>query len=113
MISTITFESPSLCFLYFLMFLIVFALAAVLTTYALYLLAIAQRRNPLQILAGPPTRTWFKTHLPCILEYVDSQNNPHLVDFLFHSPATSSRVHEIYVQRYGRSIRIQGLGPVR
>jgi len=52
------------------------------------------RLNPLRILAGPPARSWFKTHLNGVLD-----------------PVISPRVHEIYVQRYGRSIRIQGIGP--
>jgi hypothetical protein len=29
-----------------------------------------------------------------------------------NSPSSSPRIHELYVQRYGRSIRIQGVGPV-
>jgi cytochrome P450 len=57
------------------------------------LLCIAPRFNPLRILAGPPAHGWFKTHLNGVLD-----------------PAVSPRIHEIYVHRYGRSIRIQGIG---
>jgi hypothetical protein len=54
-----------------ILFLIVLSLIAGLLAYALYLLGIAPRFNPLQILAGPPARSWFKTHLTGVLEYVD------------------------------------------
>ena len=96
-----------------ILFQIVLSLAAGLLAYTAYLLGIAPRFNPLQVLAGPPARSWFKTHLKGVLEYVDLKNHTPLVDFLFRSPVVSPRVHEIYVQRYGRSIRIQGIGAVR
>ncbi|KAF8813584.1 cytochrome P450 [Phlegmacium glaucopus] len=73
---------------------LLFSLITVPAAFAIYLLAIAPRFNPLQVLAGPPIRSWFKTHLHGVLD-----------------PAISRRVHEHYVQKYGRSIRIQGLGP--
>ena len=53
-----------------ILFLIVLSLTAGLLAYAVYLLGIAPRFNPLQILAGPPAHSWFKTHLKGILEYV-------------------------------------------
>ena len=54
-----------------ILFLIVLSLTAGLLAYALYLLGIAPKFNPLQMLAGPPARSWFKTHLPSVLEYAD------------------------------------------
>ncbi|KAF8159536.1 cytochrome-450 hydroxylase [Crassisporium funariophilum] len=62
--------------------------------YLFYLLAIAPRFNPLQKLAGPPTTGWFKNHLNAVLD-----------------PGISPQVHEFYVKKYGRSIRIRGVGP--
>ena len=53
------------------LFLVVLSLIAGLLAYAVYLLGIAPRFNSLQILAGPPARSWFKTHLKGVLEYVD------------------------------------------
>lgn len=53
------------------MFLIVLSLTAILAVYVVYLLVIAPRLNPLRILAGPPARSWFKTHLNDVLKYVD------------------------------------------
>ena len=59
-------------FLMHILFLIVLSLIAGLVIYAIYQVGIAPRFNPLQILAGPPTRSLFKTHLNGVLEYVDS-----------------------------------------
>ena len=101
----------------YMLFLAIFlSFTAALVVYAIYLLCIAPRFNPLQTLAGPPARSWFRGHLSGVLEYVEPlffEKND-LVDFsLFRSPVISPRVHEIYVQKYGRSIRIQGVGAVR
>ncbi|KAJ3571759.1 hypothetical protein NP233_g3541 [Leucocoprinus birnbaumii] len=49
--------------------------------------------NPLQRIAGPPCKSF-------------SGNMSRILD-----PAYSHKAHEIYVKRYGRSIRIRGLGP--
>ncbi|KAF8993691.1 cytochrome P450 [Cyathus striatus] len=62
--------------------------------YVLYHLVIAPRFNPLQEIAGPPLRKWFGNHLQFVLD-----------------PTVSSKVHELYVKRYGRSIRIRGIAP--
>jgi len=35
-----------------------------------------------------------------------------VVDRFGHSPALSAKAHEFIVERYGRSIRVQGSGPV-
>ncbi|KAF8973329.1 cytochrome-450 hydroxylase [Flammula alnicola] len=70
------------------------ASVALLFTYAIYLAVIAPKFNPLQLLAGPPIQGWFKNHLYPILD-----------------PSISPQVHEFYVQKYGRSIRVQGVGP--
>ncbi|KAH8828331.1 cytochrome P450 [Flagelloscypha sp. PMI_526] len=50
--------------------------------------------NPLRRLAGPPVRGLFGNHLKAVLD-----------------PAISPRAYEALVRRYGRSIRIRGLGP--
>lgn len=52
-------------------FLIVLYLSAGLLAYAVYLVGIAPKFNPLQILAGPPAHSWLKSHLKGVLEYVD------------------------------------------
>jgi len=36
----------------------------------------------------------------------------HIVDAFDHSPAMSARTHELIVERFGRSVRVQGFGPV-
>jgi hypothetical protein len=44
------------------------ATAAFLLALLTYYLVILPKFNPLQRLAGPPTRGWFKNHLQVILE---------------------------------------------
>ncbi|KAH9485345.1 Cytochrome P450 monooxygenase 215 [Psilocybe cubensis] len=63
-------------------------------TYAFYQVVISPRLNPLRSLAGPPIRGWFQNHL-----------------YPVSDPSISPQVHKLYVNKYGRSIRIQGLGP--
>ncbi|KAF8200874.1 cytochrome P450 [Pholiota molesta] len=70
------------------------AAAAAVFSYLVYFLVITPKLNPLQRLAGPPTQGWFKNHLHHVLD-----------------PSVSPQVHEFYVQRYGRSVRLQGVGP--
>ncbi|TFK44652.1 cytochrome-450 hydroxylase [Crucibulum laeve] len=70
------------------------ATALLLVAYAVLHLVILPRRNPLWNIAGPPLRKWFGNHLHAVLD-----------------PAISPRVHELYVKKYGRSIRIRGIGP--
>ncbi|KAF9566823.1 cytochrome-450 hydroxylase [Agrocybe pediades] len=60
----------------------------------IFFLLIRPLYNPLQLLAGPPTKGIFANHLQLVLD-----------------PSISPRVHEYYVNKYGRSIRIQGVGP--
>lgn len=80
-------------------------------SYLFYRLVFLPLQNPLHELAGPPVRKLLSNHLSGVLEYVLKTmlmvqlNN----DF---SPVISPRVHELYTQRYGRSIRIRGVGPV-
>ncbi|GLB37143.1 putative cytochrome P450 [Lyophyllum shimeji] len=65
-----------------------------LLAYLVYQNFIAARWNPLHRIAGPPVRGWFKNHLYAILE-----------------PSVSPAAHEALVKKYGRSIRIRGVGP--
>ncbi|RDB16987.1 hypothetical protein Hypma_002672 [Hypsizygus marmoreus] len=65
-----------------------------LAVYVVYGAVIAPRWNPLHEIDGPPVVGWFKNHLYPVLE-----------------PSVSPRVHEAFVKRYGRSIRIRGVGP--
>ncbi|KAJ7594780.1 cytochrome-450 hydroxylase [Mycena floridula] len=72
-------------------------LETTLTAVAIYLvfqLFIAPRLNPLKDIAGPPLRSLFDSHLLAVL-----------------NPKISARIHALYTQKYGRSIRIRGIGP--
>ncbi|KAJ7132855.1 cytochrome P450 [Mycena crocata] len=62
--------------------------------YILYQVLVAPRFNPLRNLPGPPVPTWFGNHLQHVL-----------------NPNVTPKVHDIFVQRYGRTVRIRGLGP--
>ncbi|XP_006461052.1 hypothetical protein AGABI2DRAFT_204483 [Agaricus bisporus var. bisporus H97] len=64
-----------------------------LTAWIIYHVFIEPRFNPLQQIAGPPCGL-FKGNLRKLLD-----------------PISSSKAHHIYVRRYGRSIRIRGVGP--
>ncbi|KAJ7430855.1 cytochrome P450 [Mycena galericulata] len=64
------------------------------SSYLFYQVLVALRFNPLRKLPGPPVPTWFGNHLQHVL-----------------NPTVTPQVHEIFVKRYGRSVRIRGLGP--
>ncbi|KAF7358656.1 Cytochrome-450 hydroxylase [Mycena sanguinolenta] len=55
---------------------------------------VGQRSNVLRSLPGPPVTRWFGNHLQHVLD-----------------PFVSRKAHEIFVQLYGRTMRIRGLGP--
>ncbi|KAG6813306.1 hypothetical protein H0H92_012119 [Tricholoma furcatifolium] len=59
-----------------------------LLLYFVYENLIKAQWNPLHQIAGPPVVGWFKNHLFAVLE-----------------------VHELFIKKYGRSIRIRGVGP--
>lgn len=83
--------------------------------YIVYYAVVAPHWNPLRQIAGPPVRKWFGNHLSSVLECVplcmciavDSD-----YDGTWNSPSVSPKVHEIFVQRYGRAVHIRGVGPV-
>ncbi|KAF8906588.1 cytochrome P450 [Gymnopilus junonius] len=79
---------------YFLLSKLFLAILFFAIAYAGYLLVIVPSLNPLQLLAGPPDQGWFRNHLQSVLD-----------------PAVSPRMHEYFVRKYGRSIRIRGVGP--
>ncbi|KAG6821000.1 hypothetical protein H0H93_008629 [Arthromyces matolae] len=62
---------------------------------SLLFLALKMKLNPLHQIAGPPVTGWFKNHLFAVLE-----------------PSVSPLVHEKFVEKYGRSFRIRGVGPI-
>lgn len=68
--------------------------------------------NPLRSLAGPPVRTLFGNHMSFVLEYVLALYWLTLYLSSLHSPSRSPKIHALYVQKYGRNVRIRGLGPV-
>ena len=93
------------------MSVVLLALVALLL-WVVHQVFIAPRWNPLQQLAGPPSPGLFKNHLFAVLEYARSHPLAVLLTNAFCRPSISPRVHETFVQRYGRSIRIRGVGPV-
>ncbi|ESK92976.1 cytochrome p450 [Moniliophthora roreri MCA 2997] len=66
----------------------------VLAGILVYYLFILPRVNPLRRLGGPPVKSLFANHLYAVLD-----------------PAHSPLVYENFVKKYGRSIRIRGVGP--
>ncbi|KAJ6609827.1 cytochrome-450 hydroxylase [Mycena sp. CBHHK59/15] len=60
--------------------------------YVVYQVVVAPLFNPLCNLPGPPVPTWFGNHLQHVL-----------------NPTVTPKVYEIFVRRYGRSVRIRGL----
>ncbi|KAJ7248691.1 cytochrome P450 [Mycena rebaudengoi] len=62
--------------------------------YIFFRALVASRFSGLRDLPGPPVQKWFGNHLRHVL-------NPTVTPF----------VHEIFVQYYGRTVRIRGLGP--
>ncbi|PFH50017.1 hypothetical protein AMATHDRAFT_146368 [Amanita thiersii Skay4041] len=71
-------------------FAILLSLLVLAITYAVLILP---RSNPLLQVAGPPVNGWFGNHLKGLLE-----------------PSISPRTHGTYVARYGKTIRIRGVG---
>lgn len=67
---------------------------AFLLVYFVYKLVSALYFDPLRSIAGPKVRRWFGNNLHAVLD-----------------PSISPKVHQVYIKRYGRSIRIRGLGP--
>ncbi|KAI6033190.1 cytochrome P450 [Pisolithus orientalis] len=61
---------------------------------AFYYVCIVPRFNPLRKLAGPPVRWLFDNHMSFLL-----------------NPYRSPKAHSTFVQKYGRHVRIRGLGP--
>ena len=74
-----------------------------------YKVLIAPKFNPLQQIAGPPYVWKGSVKIDKWVQWVLWLA---LVIFNPSSPSYSSRVHNIYVQRYGRSMRIWGPTPV-
>ncbi|KAJ7262271.1 cytochrome P450 [Mycena haematopus] len=62
--------------------------------YLCYRVVVAPRFNVLRNLPGPPVLKWFDNHLQHVL-----------------NPTVTPKVHELFVERYGRTVRIRGLGP--
>ncbi|KXN90645.1 Cytochrome P450 4F1 [Leucoagaricus sp. SymC.cos] len=75
------------------LFLAVFLALSALTSWILYEIFVASKFSPLQKIAGPPSKG-FTGNLSRILD-----------------PVCSAKAHEIYVKKYGRSIRIRGIVP--
>lgn len=70
------------------------AALGILVVFLVYQIVVAPRLNPLRQIAGPPVPKWFGNHLSAVLD-----------------PSVSPKAHRALVRRYGRSIRIRGLGP--
>ncbi|KAG6907916.1 hypothetical protein DXG01_006971 [Tephrocybe rancida] len=83
---------PSMSFAYILSGFL--APVASLISYLVYENLVKPQWNPLHQIAGPPVMGWFKNHLFAVLE-----------------PSISPKIHERFVQKFGRSIRIRGIGP--
>ncbi|KAF8210134.1 cytochrome P450 [Mycena galopus ATCC 62051] len=62
--------------------------------YIAYRVLVLPRFNVLLAIPGPPVPKWFGNHLQHVL-----------------NPTVTPQVHEIFVRRYGRTVRIRGLGP--
>ncbi|KAH7916514.1 cytochrome P450 [Hygrophoropsis aurantiaca] len=77
-----------------LIFSLIFASTVLLSSYAIYHTFIAPHFNPLRKLAGPPVHSFFGNHMSAVLD-----------------PFRSPKTHAAYVQKYGRNVRIRGLGP--
>ncbi|KAF7315365.1 Cytochrome-450 hydroxylase [Mycena indigotica] len=78
------------------MLLLLFALSplAALILFVLYRLIIARFFNVLNQLRGPPVSQWFGNHLEHVL-----------------NPSVTPRVYELFIQRYGRAVKIRGFFP--
>ncbi|KAG6375410.1 cytochrome P450 [Boletus reticuloceps] len=73
---------------------VVCAALALAFGWAAYHVTTHPRGNPLRKLAGPPVRTLFGSHMPFVLD-----------------PAKSPKTHAQYIEKYGRNVRVRGLGP--
>ncbi|EGN99960.1 hypothetical protein SERLA73DRAFT_180296 [Serpula lacrymans var. lacrymans S7.3] len=62
--------------------------------YVVYQVFVAPRFNPLQKLAGPPVKGLLGNHMSMVLD-----------------PFRSPKAHAAYVEKYGRTVRIRGIGP--
>ncbi|KAJ8583795.1 cytochrome-450 hydroxylase [Rhizopogon salebrosus TDB-379] len=70
------------------------AVILLLSSYVVYHIIIAPRFNPLRKLAGPPLKGPLDNHMSSVLD-----------------PFRSPKTHAAYVGKYGRNVRIRGLGP--
>ncbi|KAH0827920.1 cytochrome P450 [Lanmaoa asiatica] len=70
------------------------AVLALAFGFAVYHASTVPGRNPLRKLAGPPVRTLFGNHMTFVLD-----------------PSQSPKTHAQYIKKYGRNIRIRGIGP--
>ncbi|KAF9227302.1 cytochrome P450 [Gyrodon lividus] len=77
-----------------LVFSFICAALALLVAFVVYHVLIAPRFNPLRKLAGPPVRTLLGNHMSSVLD-----------------PFRSPKTHALYIDKYGRNVRIRGLGP--
>ncbi|KAJ4498302.1 cytochrome-450 hydroxylase [Lentinula lateritia] len=76
------------------LFQAILAFVVIFASFALYYLFIIKYFNPLRHIAGPPVRTLFANHLSAVLD-----------------PKRTPAVHKHLVEKYGRSVRIRGVGP--
>ncbi|KAJ7209491.1 cytochrome P450 [Mycena pura] len=67
---------------------------AAVVLYVFYRLLLAPRFSVLRSLPGPPVTTWFGNHLQYVLD-----------------PTITPKIYQIFVQRYGRAVRIRGFFP--
>ncbi|KAJ3995138.1 cytochrome P450 [Lentinula boryana] len=72
----------------------ILAFVVLCTSFIVYYLFIVKYFNPLRRIAGPPVRTLLGNHLSAVLD-----------------PKRSPAVHKHLVEKYGRSVRIRGVGP--
>ncbi|KIJ67836.1 hypothetical protein HYDPIDRAFT_173589 [Hydnomerulius pinastri MD-312] len=70
------------------------ATVVLLLGFAVFHVFIAPRFNPLRKLAGPPVRSLFGNHMSSVLD-----------------PFRTPKTHALYIEKYGRNVRIRGLGP--
>ncbi|KAG9316668.1 cytochrome P450 [Chiua virens] len=70
------------------------AIVALAVAVVVYRVSAVRRPNPLRTLAGPPVRGLFGSHVPIVLD-----------------PSRSRKAHAQFVEKYGRNVRIRGLGP--
>ncbi|KAJ3756252.1 cytochrome P450 [Lentinula raphanica] len=72
----------------------ILASLVLLASFIVYQLFIVKYFNPLRRIAGPPVRNLLGNHLSAVLD-----------------PKRSPVVHKHLIERYGRSVRIRGVGP--